>query len=428
MAKSENTKHFHNTEIPSGWEVMEFGEFAETEKGKYVPVANEDLRCLELEHFDQGTGHILGWVNSSEQKSTKNKFKKGQVLFGKLRPYLQKYWLAEYDGVCSSEVWVLNSKNKKCSNEFLFRLVQTNRFIQVANVSSGSKMPRADWDYVSAFPFSLPPLPEQKAIAHILSLMDTAINKNNLLIAKKELQKKWLMQNLLTGKKRLLNDELGIINDEWKTIKLGDVFEFLKTYSISREGLTKENLDELIYCIHYGDIHAFYETDYLDFSNQKNIPQIINASQSLNEKDYLKDGDVIMADASEDYQGVGEAVEVLNLKNKIAVGGLHTIVLRGNPKIIANGFRGYFFASEVVRNALRKVATGTSVYSVTKSQIHNLSFIIPNSLKEQTAIAQVLHSADIEIKLLKTRTDKLREKKKGLMQQLLTGKKRLKVV
>ena len=121
---------------------------------------------------------------------------------------MQKYWFAEYDGVCSSEVWVLNSKNKKCSNEFLFRLVQSIRFIQAANVSSGSKMPRADWDYVSNFPFPLPPLPEQKAIAHILSLMDTAINKNNQLIGKKELQKKWLMQNLL-------NEKLIVKNEKW---------------------------------------------------------------------------------------------------------------------------------------------------------------------------------------------------------------------
>ena len=220
MSEKINTKPFHNSTIPGDWEVMEFGEFAETEKGKYVPVANEDLRCLELEHFDQGTGHILGWVNSSEQKSTKNKFKKGQVLFGKLRPYLQKYWLAEYDGVCSSEVWVLNSKNKKCSNEFLFRLVQSSQFIQVANVSSGSKMPRADWDYVSAFPFHLPSLPEQKAIAHILGLMDKAINQNHQLIAQKELVKKWLMQNLLTGKKRLKG-----FSGEWKEYRLGYFIE-----------------------------------------------------------------------------------------------------------------------------------------------------------------------------------------------------------
>lgn len=270
-----------------------------------------------------------------------------------------------------------------------------------------------------------PPLPEQKAIAHILSLMDTAINKNNWLIAKKELRKIWLMQNLLTGKKRLLNGESGIINDEWKTIKLGDVFEFIKSYSISREGLTKSIKENPIYCIHYGDIHAFYESDFLDFSNQKSIPQIIDETYTINKKDYLKEGDIIMADVSEDYEGVGEVVEVVNLDNKIAVGGLHTIVLRGNSEIITYGFCGYFFSSETVRNAFRKVATGTSVYSITTPQIHNLSFIIPNSLKEQTAIARVLQAADKGIQLLKIKTEKLREQKKGLMQVLLTGKKRL---
>jgi type I restriction enzyme S subunit len=250
--------------------------------------------------------------------------------------------------------------------------------------------------------------------------MDTAINKNNSLITQKELQKKWLMQNLLTGKKRLLNDE-------WITIKLGDVFEIVKSYSISREGLTKSYKENLIYCIHYGDIHAFYETDFIDFSKQKSIPQILDEGYISNAKDYLKEGDVIMADASEDYEGVGEVVEVVNLENKIAVGGLHTIVLRANSEIIAKIFCGYFFSSETVRNALRKIATGTSVYSVTKSQIHNLSFIIPNSLREQSAIAQVLQEADKEIQLLKAKTEKLREMKKGLMQVLLTGKKRLQV-
>ncbi|MDD4215500.1 MAG: hypothetical protein PHR81_11885, partial [Bacteroidales bacterium] len=85
--------------IPNDWDVMEFGEFTKLDKGKYAPAENENIKCLELEHFEQGTGAINGWLNSSEQKSTKNIFQKGQVLFGKLRPYLQKYWLAEFNGV-----------------------------------------------------------------------------------------------------------------------------------------------------------------------------------------------------------------------------------------------------------------------------------------------------------------------------------------
>lgn len=75
--------------IPKDWHELEFGAFVDIDKSKYNPVEYENVRCLELEHFNQGDGTINGWTNSSEQKSTKNKFEKGQVLFGKLRPYLQ---------------------------------------------------------------------------------------------------------------------------------------------------------------------------------------------------------------------------------------------------------------------------------------------------------------------------------------------------
>lgn len=407
--------------IPRDWDLIEFGDFAEVEKGKYIPVEHEKIQCLELEHFEQGTGHILGWIDSSEQKSTKNKFEKGQVLFGKLRPYLQKYWLAEFDGVCSSEVWVLNSKNKKCSNDFLFRLIQHNHFIQVANVSSGSKMPRADWNYVSSFPFPLPPLPEQTAIANLLSTWDKAIQTTTALITQKQNRKKWLMQKLLTGKKRLKG-----FKEKWTKIDLEKYFIFIKSYSISRDGLFHSNSHNSIHCIHYGDIHSFYEGEFLDFSKQQNIPQIIAAKQIVNKKDYLKDGDVIIADASEDYEGVGEAVEVVNIKNKQAVGGLHTIVLRDIKNATAPRFRAYLFASEVVRNELRKKATGTSVYSVTKTTLQTLILNIP-PIEEQTAIANVLQAADKEIQTLQSKLDKVKEQKKGLMQVLLTGKKRLKI-
>ena len=217
--KTNNSLVTKMSAFPKDWDMMEFDEFALLSKEKYKPTTHENVPCLELEHFEQGTGRLLGWISSSEQKSTKNKFQKGQVLFSKLRPYLEKYWLAQFDGVCSSEVWILNSKNEKCSNEFLFRLVQTNRFIQAANVSSGSKMPRADWSYVSKFPFHLPPLPEQRAIVKVLGSMDKAINASNQLVAQKELRKKWLMQNLLTGKKRLKG-----FSGEWQEYHLGEMF------------------------------------------------------------------------------------------------------------------------------------------------------------------------------------------------------------
>ena len=398
------TKPFYNTTIPSDWEVMEFGEFVIPEKGKYVPVMNENIRCLELEHFDQGTGHLLGWINSSEQKSTKNKFKKGQVLFGKLRPYLQKYWLADFDGVCSSEVWVLNSKSKKCSNEFLFRIVQSNRFIQVANVSSGSKMPRADWDYVSSFPFSLPPLPEQRAIAHVLGLMDAAINQNNQLIAQKELRKKWLMQNLLTGKKRLKG-----FNGVWRDLKLGKLFNQIKNIN---DG---------------GDTHSIMTiSSKLGLISQEDKFDRVIAGDSLKKYTQLKKEDFAYNKGNSKTYQMG-CIYQLEEKESALVPFVY-ICFSPTDLVDAKFYKHWFFAHGLDRQ-LKKIITsgarGDGLLNVNSDDFFNLKVPYPPK-EEQTAISQVLQAADKEIQLLKAKTDKLREQKKGMMQVLLTGKVRIK--
>jgi len=397
MKDKPTTKPFYNSTIPGDWEVLEFGAFAGIEKGKYVPVENENIRCLELEHFDQGTGSINGWTNSSEQKSTKNIFQKGQVLFGKLRPYLKKYWLAEFNGVCSSEVWVLNSKDKKCSNEFLFRLVQTNRFNQVANVSSGSKMPRADWDYVSAFPFYLPFLPEQKTIAQLLSTWDEAITKTQTLITKKEQLKKWMMQNLLTGKKRLK----GFENEKWERIGAGEIFRNVSIKGFANEkllsatqdkGIIPRSMLEARVTMPAGETTSFKLVEVGDF--------VISLRSFQGGLEYSY------------YRGiVSPAYTVLKPIKKI------------NDEFYKSYFKSYDFIGHLAV-AVIGIRDGKQI------SYEDFCFVkIPfPSFEEQTAIAKVLQNTDREIQLLKNKMEKMKEQKKGLMQVLLTGEKRLMIM
>ncbi|MEO8231470.1 MAG: restriction endonuclease subunit S [Ignavibacteriota bacterium] len=401
MTNTQKSRHLFKNEIPSDWDVLEFGEFVETVKGKYIPVENENLRCLELEHFEQGTGHILGWIYSSIQKSTKNKFKKGQVLFGKLRPYLQKYWLAEYDGVCSSEVWVLNSKNKKCSNEFLFRLVQTNRFIQVANVSSGSKMPRADWDYVSAFPFPLPTLPEQKAIAHILSLMDTTINKNNQLIVQKELLKKWLMQNLLTGKKRLKG-----FSGERKRYAYDEILKVVKR----PVGWNDEELYKLISVRRRSGGIFLRESLYGHQIKVKDLRDVEVGDFLFSKMQILH----------------GASALVTKEFSEAKISGSYIAVRAKDLSVLNMGFFNWYSKMPYFYHQTYISSYGVHIEKMTFDfdSFLTLDIKLP-SIEEQTAIAQVLQAADKEIQLLKIKMEKLKEQKKGLMQILLTGKKRL---
>jgi type I restriction enzyme, S subunit len=166
--KDENGKEFPK------WEKRKFGEIVKIKTKKYNPAKESDsVKCIELENLSSVTGQLLGYVEGSVLNSIKNKFEAGDVLFGKLRPYLRKYLKPDFDGVCSSEIWVL--KGLKISNDFLYWLVQTDDFIETANKSSGSKMPRADWSLISSQYFQFPIEKEQKKIASFLTAIDKKI-------------------------------------------------------------------------------------------------------------------------------------------------------------------------------------------------------------------------------------------------------------
>ncbi len=409
------TKQPSASKLPSDWKVIELGKIAKITSGGtprrdnkaywggQVPWITTSL--IDFNHIEKAEEFIT--IDGLKNSSTKL-FPPGTILMALYGQGITrgKTAILQIEAATNQACAAIILDNQKAHNQFVFQYL-IGKYKDIRKLSNTGNQENLSGELVKSIRINLPPISEQKAIANILTLMDITIRKLNELITKKELRKKWLIQNLLTGKKRLLNNKKGIKNCKWITVKMGDVFEFIKTYSISREGLSKANNKDLIYCIHYGDIHAFYENEFLDFSVQQGIPQIVDDTQAINERDYLKEGDIVMADASEDYEGVGEVVEVINLENKIAVGGLHTIVLRGNKKIIVNGFSGYLFSGEIVRNRLRKLATGTSVYSVTKTTLQNLSLSIPSSLKEQTAIANVLQAVDKEIQLLKLKRDKL---------------------
>lgn len=158
------------------WEELLFMDIVALSKDKYNPNLNEHYKCIELDNIEQGTGQIKGYVISSKQNSIKNVFHKGDILFGKLRPYLRKYAKPDFDGVCSSEIWVLHPNKDVVCTEFLYYLVASDSFIAVSNVSFGTKMPRADWKLVSNMYFEIPSLEEQQKIADCLSSIDRIID------------------------------------------------------------------------------------------------------------------------------------------------------------------------------------------------------------------------------------------------------------
>ena len=150
------------------WEVLPFGDIVAIRNEKIMPSAvAADTQCVELESISQGTGQLLR--TAGPPGSAKNRFRAGDVLFGRLRAYLRKFWLASFDGVCSTEIWPLIPRGHRVCSEFLHYLVQTTEFVDAACVSYGTHMPRSDWAVLRQFQVLIPPLPEQRAIAAELS-------------------------------------------------------------------------------------------------------------------------------------------------------------------------------------------------------------------------------------------------------------------
>src|SRR5690625_2447216 len=188
--------------IPGDWEVSKFKDFSIKSRDRFYPKKDKgDYKCIELEHIESGNGILNGFISSQNVKSTKNKFVNGDILYGKLRPYLKKYYYADFSGVCSTEIWVLKANKKKVTEKYLFYLMQSNYFNYQANVSTGSSMPRADWNYVSKAKYAIPPVIEQQKIADVLATWDRAIELQESLIKEKEEQKKELRKVLLTSNK-----------------------------------------------------------------------------------------------------------------------------------------------------------------------------------------------------------------------------------
>jgi type I restriction enzyme S subunit len=186
------------------WETKQFGRIVQLRKERTDPrTSGVEVFCVELEHVEQGSGRLLGSTVADRQSSLKSCFRVGDVLFGKLRAYLRKYWLADRDGVCSTEFWVLVAGQGQSVPEYLFHLVQSEAFIQAASVAYGTHMPRSDWDAVKDSPLAIPHAGEQVAIAEVLSDMDAEIAALKARLTKTRDVKQGMMQELLTGRTRL---------------------------------------------------------------------------------------------------------------------------------------------------------------------------------------------------------------------------------
>ena len=159
-------------EIPESWEVVQLKEIANLRRENMQPKDSQGLNFVGLEHIDSGESILQRWGDASEMKSAKTRFYLDDVLYGKLRSYLDKAVIAEMEGICSTDILVVTA-NSKTVPRFLVYLLHCHAFINHAvSTSTGISHPRTSWNSLEKFTFALPPLPEQRAIANVFQAID----------------------------------------------------------------------------------------------------------------------------------------------------------------------------------------------------------------------------------------------------------------
>ena len=188
--------------------------------------------------------------------------------------------------------------------------------------------------------------------------------------------------------------------DSWVNEKMDALYAFKVTNSFSRENLNY--VEGTVKNIHYGDIHTQFQTL---FDITKEIVPFINPDISIeriSEDNYCQEGDLILADASEDLADVGKSIELVNLNNEKVLSGLHTILARPILEKLSIGFGGYLFKSNNIRTQIQKESQGSKVLSISVTRLSNISLTIPEKT-EQTQIATFFSAIDEKLQILKNK-------------------------
>lgn len=386
---NKNTKPFYNTEIPSDWEVLRLEDACSHFKSGFG-ITSENIAEEGIYPVYGGNG-LRGFTDTFTHEGDFLLIGRQGALCGNIQRVSDKVYISEHA--------IAVQPNSHNNLDYLaYKLEHKN----LNRLSESSAQPGLAVEKLLRLKVEFPPLPEQKAIAQVLSTADAAIHTTEKLIAQKELHKKWLMQQLLTGKKRLKG-----FGGEWleytfeKLLKVvkrhvkWDDNELYKLISVRRRsgGIF---FREALYG-HQIKVKDLRDTEVGDFLFSK--MQIVHGASAL---------------VTKEFEGA-------------KISGSYIATVAKDSKLLNMEFFNWYSQLPYFYHQALISSYGVHIEKMTFDfdTFLQLEMKLP-SIEEQTAIAQVLQAADKEISLLKAKAEKLREQKKGLMQVLLTGKKRLK--
>lgn len=396
--------------IPDDWTITLLGELGTFSKGKGIlkdQLISKGLPCIRYGEIYTTHNFILKEFKSfiSEVLATESKeIKNGDILFAGSGETIEEIgkavaYIGKEKAYAGGDVIILSTNGKVNAECFSYFLETDIARRQKRRLGQGNSVVHIYPSDLSQVKIPLPPLPEQKTIANILNTWDTAIQNNAQLIAQKELLKKWLMQQLLTGKKRLKG-----FSEEWKEVHIKDISK-----EVSIRNKTDKQLTVLSCTKYDGLVHSLEYWGRKIFSDDISTYKIVPKNHFAYATNHIEEGSI-------GYQ---------NILDEALISPMYTVFKTDASinddffyKLLKSHMLIYQYQNRMEGSIDRRGGLRWDAFSIIKIKLPKI--------EEQTAIIKVLQASDKEIQLLKTKTQKLRLQKKGLMQVLLTGKKRLK--
>ena len=297
---------------------------------------------------------------------------------------------------------------------FLFKTKKGKYLLELASPGGAGRNKTLGQQSFNELKIPIPTFPEQQKIASFLSAIDKKIQqltrKNELL----EQYKKGVMQKIFLQEIRF-KDENGNDYPDWEEKRLGELLTFVPTNSLSRNDLNYKSGS--IKNIHYGDIHTRLP---LALEAIKVSLPFINDHidiKKISNNQYCQSGDIVIADASEDYNDIGKTIEIIDVGNEKIVAGLHTFLGRDVSKQTVIGFKGCLFQTDFVRKQIQKFAQGISVLGISKKNLEHIRIPLP-SKEEQEQIVRYLMCLDEILSNYTLQLQKTQSFKKALLQRM----------
>lgn len=415
--------------VSPDWEILPLQEFSSPEKNSFVngPFGS-DLLSSELVLAGQPVIYIRDirngrYLRKSEVFVTNEKYQTltacqvnyGDVIVAKVGdpPCESAVYDAHESGIVTQDVIRIRTEELRCSQFIVFILNSDIGKRQVKRIKISGTRDRVSLTDFKKIKFPHPPVSEQRKIAKILSTWDKAITTIEQLLANSQLQKKALMQQLLTGKKRLLDKNGVRFSGEWDSKLLGSLIELLSGFAFKSSEFEKGAEYKLLRGINISQGFLRWADD-----------QTYSWSDSDAYRRYKLEKDDIVI--SMDGSLVGRNYAMITEENLEPMLLVQRVARLRCLKDLSPDFLLQHIASDRFKSYVDAVKTITAIPHISAKDIRDFPISVPPHA-EQQKIAAVLSNVDQEISTLQQKLDALRQEKKALMQQLLTGKRRVQI-